>query len=131
MANQAGTALKPEVKAAWLEALRSGKYKQGRGVLNDGDTHCCLGVLCEIATDAGVVQKRVDSIGAASYNGGDLMPPREVSEWAFGSGYAWQSEWVVPDRSAEIAGQWIALSALNDERGASFATIADIIEVEL
>lgn len=37
-----------EMKAKWLEALRSGKYKQGRNLLRNGDKYCCLGVLCDI-----------------------------------------------------------------------------------
>lgn len=33
----------------WLDALRSGKYKQGRHFLrNNADEFCCLGVLCDI-----------------------------------------------------------------------------------
>ena len=33
----------------WIDALRSGKYKQGRGQLVKGDRYCCLGVLCDVA----------------------------------------------------------------------------------
>ncbi len=33
---------------AWVEALRSGKYKQGRDHLRTGDAYCCLGVLCDL-----------------------------------------------------------------------------------
>lgn len=36
------------VKKKWLEALRNGEFAQGRGRLRDGDTYCCLGVLCEL-----------------------------------------------------------------------------------
>ncbi len=32
----------------WVDALRSGKYKQGKSVLNESNYYCCLGVLCEI-----------------------------------------------------------------------------------
>lgn len=37
----------------WIEALRSGKYKQGDGVLRDAiadyaPLHCCLGVGCMV-----------------------------------------------------------------------------------
>lgn len=32
----------------WIEALRSGKYKQGAGKLRVGDCYCCLGVACEV-----------------------------------------------------------------------------------
>lgn len=45
-----------KIKKRWVAALRSGKYKQGRGHLRKGKdrrsaTYCCLGVLCDIATD--------------------------------------------------------------------------------
>lgn len=41
--------LKPEIKKAWLEALRSGKYEQGHQALRTVDSKfCCLGVLCDI-----------------------------------------------------------------------------------
>jgi hypothetical protein len=42
----------PELKKKWLEALRSGEYKQGQGCLrkstSEGDKFCCLGVLTDI-----------------------------------------------------------------------------------
>ena len=40
-----------ELRELWLEALRSGKYAQGRSVLyhNDTNRYCCLGVLCKVA----------------------------------------------------------------------------------
>lgn len=38
-----------ELKAKWLEALRSGRYKQGQGRLRDeSNQFCCLGVLCDV-----------------------------------------------------------------------------------
>lgn len=47
-----------KVRDQWIEALLSGKYIQGTGLLKqqvyneakdkDVDSHCCLGVLCEI-----------------------------------------------------------------------------------
>lgn len=44
--------LKPEDKAKWVEALRSGKYRQNKNFLKHrfgGTTSfCCLGVACEI-----------------------------------------------------------------------------------
>lgn len=33
---------------AWVKALRSGRYKQGKGQLNALGRHCCLGVACDI-----------------------------------------------------------------------------------
>lgn len=42
-----------ELKAKWIEALRSGQYKQGKGQLRDtpSDTYCCLGVLLTVANE--------------------------------------------------------------------------------
>ena len=40
-----------KLKQDWVEALRSGKYKQGRRALYKPYTeaYCCLGVLCKVA----------------------------------------------------------------------------------
>lgn len=40
--------LNPEIKKKWVKALRSGKYNQCDGQLRQGDTFCCLGVLCDL-----------------------------------------------------------------------------------
>lgn len=38
-----------QIKTKWVKALRSGRYKQGDGVLYaDDKTYCCLGVLCAV-----------------------------------------------------------------------------------
>lgn len=40
------------LKKKWLNALRSGKFKQGRAILrNKNGEYCCLGVLCAIRGD--------------------------------------------------------------------------------
>ena len=39
--------MRPVVKR-WVDALRSGEYKQGRNFLERDGKFCCLGVLCEI-----------------------------------------------------------------------------------
>lgn len=42
-----------DIKRAWVKALRSGKYKQGRKQLRNGnDEMCCLGVLCNLYAEA-------------------------------------------------------------------------------
>lgn len=38
-----------ELKQKWIDALRSGEYKQTKGTLRDTNGHCCLGVLCDVA----------------------------------------------------------------------------------
>lgn len=42
--------MKAELKQKWIEALRSGEYKQGRMYLRDtSDRYCCLGVLVDVS----------------------------------------------------------------------------------
>lgn len=43
--------MKKAIAMKWVEALRSGKYKQGLGRLHNPDTntYCCLGVLRDIS----------------------------------------------------------------------------------
>lgn len=96
------------IKKLWLRALRSRKYKQGKGQLKLGrkdPRHCCLGVLCEIAKAEGVIR---------TYDGGRGGLPEKVREWAdlySGLPYA----------------RGLGLHTMNDS-GSSFKAIADRIE---
>lgn len=46
--------MKAEIKQKWLEALRGGKYAQGRMYLRREDNKfCCLGVLCDLVDPNG------------------------------------------------------------------------------
>lgn len=60
------TKMVPEVKALFVEALESGNYTQVSGALRarniDGSaSYCCLGVLSELAVEAGIVKRaRID-----------------------------------------------------------------------
>jgi hypothetical protein len=66
--------MNPEVKALLKNALLSGEYKQGFYFLNPREgEYCCLGVLCELAKDAGII-KRYYSLME--------IPPKEVRDWA-------------------------------------------------
>lgn len=41
--------IKPEVKRAWVQALRSGQWEQGTEFIRSRDNKfCCLGVLCDL-----------------------------------------------------------------------------------
>lgn len=46
---QSAPVLSEALKAKWIAALRSEKFKQARGKLKDGQAYCCLGVLCKVA----------------------------------------------------------------------------------
>ena len=51
--------MKPELKQKWVEALRSGKYQQGRGKLKQETAgslcFCVVGVLAEIMVAEGLL----------------------------------------------------------------------------
>lgn len=65
----------PALKARWIEALLSGDYKQGKGVLrNNRDEYCCLGVLCDIMSD------EVDGQWTGQHSPGDTEKKFVVGE---------------------------------------------------
>lgn len=119
--------MNPEIKAAWVKALRSGAYDQGMGSLKAGHpgsaAFCCLGVLCELAADAGVIPKglrKEDEPNNRVYYfvGEDEFLPSEVMQWAnldsnngsFNDGFG-----------------DTCLTDLNDN-GKSFSALAEIID---
>lgn len=52
----------------WCVALRSGKYNQTRGSLNDARGYCCLGVACKIFIPSKLQYKPVGYIYGISPN---------------------------------------------------------------
>lgn len=82
--------MNPDIKQRWMAALRSGEYVQGRGklapVLSDGtQTHCCLGVLCELAVKDGIITSNKSPSGESIYYGRHSafgVLPDEVVDWA-------------------------------------------------
>jgi hypothetical protein len=121
--------MKPEIKAAWLSALRSGEYQQGTGSLQSSDgTFCCLGVLCDLAAKQGIGRwDRMDSSYTFYYavNGAFVCDylPQTIQDWA-------GLRSVAPVASKQSLASW------NDGtdgvvRPHTFAEIADLIEAEL
>lgn len=57
------------IKRKWVKALRSGKYKQGKGHLKDErGRFCCLGVLCNIIDPKGWSSSADDGGFAYTYD---------------------------------------------------------------
>lgn len=117
-----------DVKARWVTALRSGKYKQASQALHrvagNEHTFCCLGVLCELAVRARVVRKELEPGGMAfQYNGEGAVLPMEVMQWA---GLPDENPLVVSDY-----GRNRRLTGLNDIDRAPFTEIADLIDRSL
>jgi len=120
--------MNPEIKAQWVAALRSGDYQQGKGALHqystgNPDLFCCLGVLCHLAAEAGVVQSHLTGRGEVQYDHAALILPPSVSAWA---GLGGNLSPQVPNDS----GIPISLANLNDG-GSTFERIADLIEEHL
>lgn len=81
--------MNPEIKDQWVQALSSGDYTQGYGLLRiekeDGTVqHCALGVLCELAKLNGL--DLPDPVGSSDHPYGDPgtrnFVPTSVREWA-------------------------------------------------
>lgn len=139
--------MKPFAKTLWIEALRSGKYRQGKGTLRqrvrngegylmpDVVEHCCLGVLCEIAFEQGIVQRdeNFDNEGRTRYFSPSEMDassdflPQVVKKWAGlsdSNGGMVEIIWGDLPLTSSLIG-------LNDDRGYTFNDIAAIIEEQL
>lgn len=100
---------------AWVDALRSGKYKQTKGALQKGNSYCCLGVACDVAEKHGVYIHT----SCGEIEGGSLSGQSNVRDWlqirhSFGAVYS--------DISNET------LTRMNDTFDKSFSEIADFIE---
>lgn len=124
--------MKAEIKAQWVAALKSGEYKQCQGTLTrvayDGtESHCCLGVLTELAVKAGVIERAEGALShTVSYPDvdglqGDVTPVK-VQAW---SGLA------VGNPSVNYNGEIEALAVLNDRDGLTFPEIAKLIDAQL
>ena len=74
--------MKPDIKQAWLTALRSGDYQQGQGYLRQGDQYCCLGVLCDLYGKAVGPEWEAADDDVHAMHGTESSLPFRVQEWA-------------------------------------------------
>jgi hypothetical protein len=129
-----------DIKKRWVDALRSGEYKQARNYLSAGDGYCCLGVLCEIAVQDGVVFKDDDTYFSKENPHNDYSAeelPDAVRTWA-GLDEIDHSGNPLSDVPYTGLGDWPVrrppgrenahLSELNDDMDYDFNMIADVIE---
>lgn len=127
-----------EAKTAWLNALRSGDYKQATGKLckinpEDGSVEgwCCLGVLTDVAIKLNAVELEVNAPAKAVYR--TYKSPAELD---FSAAYLPKSVEVWADLEnfdprVTSQGKEQSLSYLNDARHLSFNEIADLVEEQL
>ena len=130
--------LVPEVKAAWLEKLRSGEIPQTRGVLKRTEQWageppgmCCLGLVCEAYADAHPDEKVWGEVSADNksvpFLGIHAVTPSAVDNWAFGCDTSGMSDPYEVEMPSGKATLW----RLNDVNGLTFSEIADIVEEQL
>src|SRR4051812_19674656 len=74
--------MNPEIKKQWVAALRSGEFKQGKAALRNGDTFCCLGVLCELHRRANGGEWERNEEDDFLYHDNRSFLPEDVWEWA-------------------------------------------------
>lgn len=122
--------MNPEIKKQWVDALRSGEYLQGQDLLRDANNKfCCLGVLCDFYSKAtGVEWGNSFNIGRGlcMHEEYDVLPGR-VAEWV-GLPLEGGNDWTeVPVCYGSGS---TTLASMND-RGDTFAQIADVIEEKL
>lgn len=112
---------------AWIVALRSGQYKQGRRYLEADGKFCCLGVLCHVLHQRPELGIEMDR----------LVIPGEATEYSTPTSPGYRCG--VPSSASELGLSNTLPSAahraveavlidLNDVDGASFAEIAQFIE---
>jgi hypothetical protein len=110
--------VREDVKTAWLEALRSNTYVQGKRRLKNVDnTFCCLGVLCDLYIKSKNFQWEKHDDSCFALHDARSILPREVMDWAGLD-------------SNNPTCDYHTLSSYNDN-GKSFHEIAGLIEVNL
>ena len=109
---------------AWVVALRSGQYQQGRRALKaicgaDKEIrHCCLGVLCEVLGVPNRQEGPYFGFSSGGYTG--VLPPEVSNAMGFVD-----CDPSITDVEGELRG---TLAGLNDSDRWSFGQIADLIE---
>ncbi len=94
------------LKSKWIDALRSGEFKQAQGSLKHDDGYCCLGVLCVLK---GMEFDAQDQIISSDWNGSYAA--------------------ILPDLSKqEIEDLWPRNDGAMGQHQHSFAEMADYIE---
>lgn len=94
----------------WIDALRSGVYKQTKQCLQDGRGFCCLGVACDIFVSKKQLSREGKLIG--------LHP----------SAQNYSPEWIRSIDKDFKNKSGVALVSLNDDENFSFDEIADLLQ---
>lgn len=111
---------------AWVAALRSGQYKQGRAYLESDGKFCCFGVLCHVLhqrPELGIKMDRLVIPGEATEYSTPTSPGYRGRVPGIASALGLSTTMPRRRRSFEDM-----LVTLNDAKGANFAEIAQFIK---
>jgi hypothetical protein len=125
-----------EIKARWVAALRNPEAKQIRGYLGNPDGgRCCLGVLCDLAVEDGVIEPPEEEAeyGELFYDGASSLPSDTVLRWAGFSPcsddrFRYYGNVALLDREEARDGTRVCAQDANDGLQLTFDQIADLIE---
>lgn len=110
-----------------MDALRSGKYPQGVGYLEDAEgRNCCLGVLTRVAVANGLeisVDERRSPGACVRFEDETAYLPFQVADW-----YGFDNADGIDPTVIDSEGNQATATYLNDSVKASFAEIADAFE---
>jgi hypothetical protein len=109
----------------WVEALRSGKYKQGVHHLCLGDKYCCLGVACEIYAKYHTLDRKLTEDNIMVYK-----EPTNSREYVTSLPPAVQGWLNLTTEFGEFFSKQPATLSGQNDTGLSFDEIADLIESE-
>lgn len=127
----------------WVDALRSGEYRQATGALQaipkgwaigeDEKGYCCLGVACEVAlrTDPDSLHPDLwpaESQSLVDYWGNLAHLPPEVVDWYGLPSPDPMLPYLKPTDDDEMAS--MSAAELNDDYDFDFSEIADAIELQ-
>jgi hypothetical protein len=116
--------MRADIATKWIDRLRNGNIPQTSDALGTKDgERCCLGVLCDIAVEDGIIAKPTEFDGEPALKYADhwSILPDAVMQWAgmaSDTGSLRNTDSVYSDKE---------LTELNDT-GMPFSEIADVIE---
>lgn len=97
----------------WINALRSGKYKQTRATLQDAGGYCCMGVACDVFIKPKQRGLDEDKYLYGSYPGSQNNAPHWLK--------------LINGDFADLSGK--DLADLNDSESFTFDEIADLLQL--
>jgi len=140
--------MNPEIKARWVAWLRANADKQthGRlcrvGVKDSVDGYCCLGGLCEIAVEDGIIFKQIGddpmfegkqmvTYGTESGSEDLSIRCRATSHTTLPSAVITWAGVEDLDPKVTVNKHLVPLTYVNDDMRLNFNQIADLIEEQL